>query len=616
MASLRNICIVAHVDHGKTTLIDHILRQSQSVGESISERVMDNNDLEKEKGITISAKNASFRIGDTKINIIDTPGHADFGGEVERALTCAEGAVLLVDALEGPLPQTRFVLEKALALGLKFIVCINKVDRKEIQGDLSQLDSVVNTVFDLFIELGATEEQCAFPVVYACAKDGWCTQEAAEIPGIIAGDTTGSLKPLYDLIMSEMPEPKKPDTDVARSLVFNLSWSDYVGTLAISKILSGRLQVGGQAYRFGDDGHVEKFTVRKLLCFDGLGQTEVDSVEYGDVCLIAGSDHVTIGDTIADQPDIQPLPRIHVEAPTLKAAFTINSSPNSGQDGTAIQSRKLLERLQKETRTNVALKLADETGTDESHIFGRGELQFAILIETMRREGLEFMVGKPIVLEKTGEDGQTLEPIEEAIAIVPEDHSGAVTELFQNRKGILALYENMANSRVKLTFDIPSRSLLGIRSRFLTLTKGEGLLSSKLKEYQPKKGDFRHRVNGSLISDRSGKATDYSLANLEDRGVLFIKPGTEVYEGMVIGEHNRVNDLNVNAVRGKKLTNVRSVNSDGLIILSGIRDLSLEEMLEWIDDDEWIEVTPKHLRIRKKVLACNERSIIRGPKKK
>lgn len=617
---LRNLCIIAHVDHGKTTLVDFMLRQAGQFAshEKVVDRVMDSGDLERERGITILAKNTSVAVKGVRLNIVDTPGHADFGGEVERILGTVDGAILLVDAAEGPLPQTRFVLSKALAHGHKIILCINKVDRPEVQGDHGRrINEVIDKTFDLFVELGATDKQCEFPIVYACARQGWCTTSFDEVPQLIDGSKAGSLEPLFDLILKELPAP---DVDIEapfRMQLSSLAWSDYVGQLSIGRIVSGKVAKNQMVACLGLDEDkrpkVTKFQVSKLFAYKGLQQIEVDSLEAGDIGVLAGCDTVMIGDTIAKDETVEPFPRIKVEAPTLKMQFCINTSPMSGREGEAIQSRKLRDRLLRECRSNVALVFEESPESPDAYfLLGRGELQFAILIETMRREGLEFMIGRPQVMFKENENGEKLEPMEKATLDLPEAYCGDVTELFQNRKGILSGYENQSTGRIRLTFNIPSRGLLGTRSKFLTLTKGEGLFSSELVGYEVFKGHMLHRKNGTLIADRSGKTTDYALSTLEERGVLFVKPGVEVYEGMVVGECNRENDMNVNPVRPKKLTNIRTTSSDGLIILAGTKNMSLEEHMEWIDDDEWIECTPESIRIRKKVLAGNLRSVIRG----
>ncbi len=620
---IRNLSIIAHVDHGKTTLVDGLLRQSGLFGEheKLTERVMDSNDLEKERGITIMAKNTSIMYQNAKLNIVDTPGHADFGGEVERILGSVDGSILLVDASEGPLPQTRFVLQKALQKGHKVILCINKVDRPEVQGEgVRRINEVVDETFDLFVELGGTEEQCEFPIIYACAREGWCTANLDEVPKLISGEKQGNLKDLFDCIMETFSGPDVDMDGPFKMQLSNLLWSDYVGQLSVGRVMSGSVKTKGTVYRIGyneakQEKIIKQFTVTKLFAFQGLRQVEVEELKAGEIGIVAGCDEVFIGDTFTGGPDIEPFPRLVVDAPTLKMCFSITTSPFSGRDGEAIQSRKLRERLERETRSNVALSFEESQSSDIFYLRGRGELQFGILIETMRREGLEFMVGRPIVLMKTDENGQKLEPIERATLDLPEDHVGEVTELMQERKGILSKYENKTQGRVRLQFDIPSRGLIGLRSRFLTLTRGTGLISSEILHYEPFKGQMLARKNGTLIADRSGKCTDYALSSLEERGVLFIRPGAEVYEGMVIGECSRENDMNVNPVKPKKLTNIRTTASDGLIILAGIREMSLERCIEWIDDDEWIECTPKNIRIRKKELLQSKRTVIRGVKK-
>ncbi|NRA45467.1 MAG: translational GTPase TypA [Oligoflexales bacterium] len=622
-SDIRNLCIIAHVDHGKTTLVDGLLGQSGlfEAHEQPMDRVMDSNDLERERGITILAKNTSINYQGTRLNIVDTPGHADFGGEVERILGTVDGAVLLVDAVEGPLPQTRFVLEKSLAKGHKIILCINKVDRGEVIEDHSRINDVVDSTFDLFVELGATEEQCEFPIIYACARDGWCTDSLNEVPKLISGEKKGTLQPLFDQIINHLAAPDVDQDGEFCMQLSNLSWSEYVGQLAIGRVVSGKVKKQQQVYRLGyseetQEQTINRFTATKLYKYDGLKQVEVDELSAGEIGILAGCSDVFIGDTIAGSESVTPFPRIAVDAPTLKMTFTINTGPFSGKDGEAIQSRKLKDRLLRECRANVALGFEEGESAEQFYLLGRGELQFAILIETMRREGLEFMVGRPVVmLKKDEESGQTIEPVETAVCDLPEDFSGDVTNMFQGRKGILAGFDQLGNGRVRLSFDIPTRGLIGIRSRYLTLTRGEGLFSSKLKGFEAYKGDMLVRKNGTLVADRTGKTTDYALAALEERGTLFVKPGTEVYEGMIIGECARENDMNVNPVKPKKLTNIRTTFSDGLIILQGTRDMSLEQCIEWIDDDEWIECTPSFVRLRKKELAANKRSVIRSIKK-
>jgi GTP-binding protein len=612
---IRNVCIIAHVDHGKTTLVDFLLKQAGTFKQHqvVQDRVMDSMDLERERGITILAKNTSVRVGDIKINIVDTPGHADFGGEVERIMGMVDGALLLVDAAEGPLPQTRFVLRKALAQGLKVILVINKVDRPD-----ARVEEVVNHAFDLFVELGASDEQADFPIVYACARQGWCTTDFDELPGLLDGSKKATLQPLFDQIVSVVPSPKISEEKDFQMLVSNLSYSDYVGRLGIGRVFAGSVKKGQRIIRRGVDaaGNAvnENFSATQIFTYEGLRQTEVDELVAGDIGVVAGSEKSEIGDTLVGSDAMSPLPRIIVEKPTLGMIFSVNTSPLSGKEGEAIQSRKLRDRLLREVRQNVALRMEDTAQSDQYRVLGRGELQFAILIEQMRREGFEFMVGKPTVLYKTDEKGDRLEPMERAVLDLPETAVGDVTQMFQGRKGLLTKYEGGSghgSGRVRLEFDIPTRGLLGMRSRYLTVTRGEGLFSSQLLDYGPHRGDIPHRTSGSLISDRSGDTVEYGLLGLEDRGILFLGPGVPVYEGMIIGEHSKDNDLNVNPCREKKLTNIRAASAEFLVTLSGIRKMSLEQSLEWIDEDEWIEVTPKSIRLRKKILPQNLRSVKR-----
>jgi GTP-binding protein len=615
---LRNVCIIAHVDHGKTTLVDFLLKQAGTFKQhqAVAERVMDSGDLERERGITILAKNTSVRVGEIKINIVDTPGHADFGGEVERIMGMVDGALLLVDAAEGPLPQTRFVLRKALSQGLKVILVINKVDRPD-----ARIDEVVNHAFDLFVELGASDEQANFPIVYACARQGWCTTERGDVEAMISGEKKGTLQPLFDEILRDIPPPKVEQGqsfEEFQLLISNLSYSEYVGRLAIGRVLKGKLKKNQRVIRRGVDAAGnsvnENFNISRLYTYEGLQQAEVDEISAGDIAVIAGSESTEIGDTIVGSDAMGPLPRIVVEKPTLGMIFSVNTSPLSGQEGEAIQSRKLRDRLIRECRTNVALRFEETPTNDQFRVLGRGELQFAILIEQMRREGFEFMVGKPTVLYTTGENGERLEPMERAVLDLPESAVGDVTQMFQSRKGILTKYEGGSGNgtgRVRLEFDIPTRGLLGMRSRYLTATRGEGLFSTQLLDYGPHKGDIPHRTSGALISDRAGDTVEYGLLGLEDRGVLFLGPGVPVYEGMIIGEHNKDNDLNVNPCREKKLTNIRAASAEFLVTLSGIKKMSLEQCIDWIDEDEWIEVTPESIRLRKKVLQQNMRSVKR-----
>ena len=620
--NIRNISIIAHVDHGKTTLVDFLLRQAGTFAQhqALQDRVMDSGDLERERGITILAKNTAVQVGDTKINIVDTPGHADFGGEVERIMNMVDGALLLVDAAEGALPQTRFVLQKALSQNLKIIVVINKVDRPEVRGT-NRIQEVINQVFDLFIELGANEEQIDFPIVYACSREGWCTTDEDLVPKLLNKEVKGDLKPIFDLVLEVVPAPKTDDAGGFQMLVSNITYSDYIGSMAIGRIRSGKVMKNSKIIRRGENDNreetAENFTATNLFTFQGLKQVEVNEIVAGDIGIVAGTEGFKIGDTIAGNDNVPRLPRISVEKPTLAMIFSVNTSPFCGREGEAVQSRKLRERLYKEVRGNVALQFQDTDVPDQFRILARGELQLAILIEQMRREGLEFMVAKPVVLQQKGANNETLEPIETVVMDVPEEVMGDVSQLFQRRKGILTSYEpfpgqvESAKKRLRLEFDIPTRGLLGTRSKFLTVTKGEGLMSSYLKGYEVVRGDFLHRINGSLISDREGKMVEYAMLGLEDRGIFFYPPGTAVYEGMVVGEHTRDNDLNVNVCREKKLTNIRAASAELLVTLSGIRKMTLETCIEWIEEDEWIEITPENIRVRKKVLSGNKRSTVR-----
>ena len=614
--SLRNICIIAHVDHGKTTLVDFLLKQAGTfqAHEATAERMMDSDSQERERGITISAKNASFLIGNVKVNVVDTPGHADFGGEVERIMDMVDGAILLVDAVEGPLPQTRFVLQKAIDKGLKICLCINKVDRPEAVGS-TMVAECVDKAFDLFVELGASDEQCDFPIIYACARQGWCTADIDAIPTFLSGGGERTLRPLFDEILRIPPPGFNVDGDM-QLLVSNIAYSDYLGNLALGRIKSGRVRKGQDLVRHGvlENGTpvAQKFQVSRLLSYEGMKQVEVEEILAGDIGLIAGSEMLEIGDTLSGLEG-KALPRISVEEPTMRMIFSINTTPNSGREGKAIQSRELRERLQNEIRSNVALRLEDTDVPDQFYMLGRGELQFGILIEKMRREGLEFMVGRPNVLIKV-EDGVKMEPVERMILDLPESAAGDVTKMYQQRKGVLISYEtssaaNTEEPRVRLVFEIPTRGMLGTNSMYKTATRGSGLISSESIGYKPHAGTIFHRQTGSLIADRIGKTTEYALAAVQERGVLFIGEGVEVYEGMIIGECAKDNDLNVNPVKPKKLTNMRTTGSDGITNLYGIKKMSLEKCIEWIDDDEWIEVSPKSVRLRKKVLAANFRSV-------
>ncbi len=619
-SKLRNICIIAHVDHGKTTLVDFLLKQAGTfqAHETTADRMMDSDSQERERGITISAKNASFLLGDVKVNVVDTPGHADFGGEVERIMDMVDGAILLVDAVEGPLPQTRFVLQKAIAKNLKIVLCINKVDRPEAVGS-TMVAECVDKAFDLFVELGASDEQCDFPIIYACARKGWCTADVNAIPTLLEGGGERTLKPLFDTILG-IPAPEMDTTAEVQMLVSNIAYSDYLGNLALGRIVTGKVRKGQELLRHGVSGDkpsVQKFQVARLLSYEGMKQVEVDELSAGDIGLIAGCEVLEIGDTLSGLNG-KALKRISVEEPTMRMIFSINTTPNSGREGKAIQSRELRQRLLNEIRSNVALRLEDTEQADQYYLLGRGELQFGILIEKMRREGHEFMVGRPNVLIKT-EGGVKMEPFEKMTLDLPESCSGEVTKMYQQRKGTLTSYETTAvvgseEQRVRLTFEIPTRGILGTNSMFKTATRGSGLISSESIGYKPHVGTIFHRQTGCLIADRTGSTTEYALASVQERGMLFIGEGVEVYEGMIIGECAKDNDLNVNPVKPKKLTNMRTTGSDGITNLYGIKQMSLEKCIEWIDDDEWIEVTPLSVRLRKKILASNLRSVRKADK--
>ena len=592
---IRNIAIIAHVDHGKTTLVDAMLKQSGLFrdNEATVERMMDSMDLERERGITIMAKNASVHYGGVKINIVDTPGHSDFGGEVERVLKMVDGDMLLVDASEGPLPQTRYVLSKALALELPAIVVINKIDRQDARSE-----EVVSEVFDLFIDLDATEEQNDFPVIYTVARAGIAKRELA--------DESSDLRPLFDEILRTTPAPGAPVDGVLQMLVANLDYNDYVGRLAIGRIFSGAVAVGDQISICKLDGRIEKTKVTKLYAFEGMQRVAIERADAGEIVALAGIEDIYIGETVSSADDPQPLPRITVDEPTISMMFSVNTSPFSGRDGTYVTSRKLRERLDKEALANVAIRIEETESRDTFKVSGRGELQLAIIIEMMRREGYELQVSKPQVITRE-ENGRTLEPIELAVIDCPDTFIGVVTEALGRRKGRMTKMVNHGTGRVRLEFEIPSRGLIGFRSEFLTDTKGTGLLNTIFLRWDEWQGTISQRISGALVADRLGPATTYALYNLQERGELFVRPGTQVYEGMVIGENARDVDLDVNVVKEKKLTNMRASSADEAMRLVPFRELSLEQALEFIREDEFVEVTPSSIRMRKKILASNQR---------
>jgi GTP-binding protein len=593
--ALRNIAIIAHVDHGKTTLVDHLFRQSGLFRENqtVADRVMDNLDLERERGITIAAKNCSISWHDVKVNILDTPGHADFGGEVERALMMVDGAILLVDASEGPLPQTRFVLKKALEGGKRIIVVINKIDRKD-----ARPTEVLNEIYDLFIDLDATEEQIEFPVLYANAREGIAKYELND-PGI-------DLRPLYETIIDEIPAPQYDPDEPFQMLVADLDYSDYLGRLAVGKVFNGAVHHNDTLVRLSGGGNVIPLRVTRLQVYDGVRTADVELAQPGDIIILAGIDDVNIGDTICTKDAPKALRRIPVDEPTISMVFTINTSPLSGREGKTVQAGKIRERLHKETLRNVALKVEDSPDGDSFIVKGRGEFQMAILIETMRREGFELAVGRPRVIYKE-RNGVLLEPIEHLFIDCDENFTGIVTEKLSKRKGRMINLVNHGTGRVRIEFSIPSRGLIGYRNEFLTDTKGTGIMNSYLQGYEEYRGDFPTRLTGSLVSDRQGDAVSYALYNLEPRGVLFVNPGDPVYEGMVVGEHNRYQDLQVNPTKMKKLTNMRAAGKDEGIILTPVASLTLERAIEFIKDDELVEITPKSIRLRKTVLSTSQR---------
>ena len=593
--AIRNIAIIAHVDHGKTTLVDAMLNQSGifRANEHHAERVMDSNDLERERGITILAKNTAVFYHDVKINIVDTPGHSDFGGEVERALKMVDGVMLLVDASEGPLPQTRYVLSKALEAGLPPILVINKIDRSD-----ARAQEVLNEVYDLFIDLDAKEEQLEFPVLYTNGKLGTATTDL---------DTPGTnLRPLFDAILKTIPEPAGTADAVLQILVANLDYSDYLGRLAISRVFNGTLRNGEEVGIAKENGTLEKVKITKLYSFRGLKRTDIEQTEFGDIVAIAGVTGIQIGDTITSLENPAPLPRIAIDEPTIAMQFTVNTSPFAGREGQFVTSRNLRDRLDKELLTNVSLR-AEETGSpDTFKVLGRGELQLAILIEMMRREGYELMVGKPEIVTRRI-DEKLMEPVERLTIDIPEEFIGVVIEKLGARKGQMVKMSNHGYGRVRLEFQVASRGLIGLRSEMLTDTRGTIVMNSLFDGYTEWMGDIPHRPTGALVADRPGTTTAYALWGLQERGELFAGPGVEVYEGMIIGEHSRDNDLDVNVVREKKLTNMRASTADDAIRLVPYRQLNLEQAIEFIAEDEYVEVTPKNLRLRKKILQENRR---------
>lgn len=595
--NIRNIAIVAHVDHGKTTLVDGMLKQAGTFrsNEKIQERIMDSMDLERERGITIMAKNTSVMYGDVKINIVDTPGHADFGGEVERTLKMVDGILLLVDASEGPLPQTRFVLKKALELKLPSIVVINKIDRPD-----ARIQEVINEIYDLYIDLDATEEQLEFPIVYTNAKKGIAT--------INPNDDGKYLKPLFDLIINTIPPPKADPSRTLQILVTNIDYNDYVGRLAIGRIFSGTLNHGDAIAIVDSSGNIIKTKASALYTFNGLQREEIRVAQAGDIIALAGVEGVNIGDTITEVDNPKPLPRIKVDEPTISMVFSVNNSPFAGREGRFVTSRNLRERLEKELLYNVAIRIEFDQ-TDSFKVMGRGELQLAILIEMMRREGYELSVSMPEIITKTIND-KLYEPFEILVIDIPEDFIGIVTQQIGTRKGKMTKMQNNGHGRVRLEYRIPSRGLIGFRSQFLTDTKGTGLLNHLFDGYEPWQGPLTKRQTGALVADRSGKTNTYALFHLQPRGTLFVSENTNVYEGMIVGENSRPNDLDVNVTKEKKLTNIRAASADDIMQLIPPKIMNLEHAIEFIKEDELVEVTPQSIRLRKKILEAQKRKKI------
>jgi GTP-binding protein len=591
----RNVAIIAHVDHGKTTLVDGLLRQSGvfRANEKVADRVMDNIDLERERGITILAKNTAVRYHNYLINIVDTPGHADFGGEVERTLSMVDGVLLLVDASEGPLPQTRFVLRKALERRLPPIVVINKIDRHD-----ARTQAVLNEVYDLFIDLDASEDLLEFPVLYTNARAGTASDVI---------DTQGSdLQPLFEAIVHHVPPPRGDSAAPLQILVANLDSSDYLGRIAIGRVFNGRVRIGDHVAVCKLEGHVQETKVTKLFAFDGLKRVDINEAAAGDIICLAGIDDITIGETIADPEQRIAIPPVAIDEPTVSMVFGVNTSPMAGRDGQYVTSRNIRDRLAKELLGNVSIRVEDTDSPEQMKVVGRGELQLSILIEMMRREGFELQVSRPeIITRETG--GKTMEPVEELIIDVPEEFQGVVIAQVGSRKGTMMRMVNHGSGRVRLEFGMPTRGLIGFRSQFLTDTKGTGIMNHLFAGWEPWHGPIAARATGVLVADRTGVATAYAIYNLQERGEIFIGPGTQVYEGMVIGENARSNDLDVNVTKEKKQTNMRASTADEAIRLIPPRVLGLEQAIEFIEDDELVEVTPGQIRLRKKILAANMR---------
>ncbi|GAA7729759.1 translational GTPase TypA [Helicobacter pylori] len=594
MKNIRNIAVIAHVDHGKTTLVDGLLSQSGTFSEreKVDERVMDSNDLERERGITILSKNTAIYYKDTKINIIDTPGHADFGGEVERVLKMVDGVLLLVDAQEGVMPQTKFVVKKALSFGICPIVVVNKIDKPA-----AEPDRVVDEVFDLFVAMGASDKQLDFPVVYAAARDGYAMKSL--------DDEKKNLEPLFETILEHVPSPSGSVDEPLQMQIFTLDYDNYVGKIGIARVFNGSVKKNESVLLMKSDGSKENGRITKLIGFLGLARTEIENAYAGDIVAIAGFNAMDVGDSIVDPANPMPLDPMHLEEPTMSVYFAVNDSPLAGLEGKHVTANKLKDRLLKEMQTNIAMK-CEEMGEGKFKVSGRGELQITILAENLRREGFEFSISRPEVIIKE-ENGVKCEPFEHLVVDTPQDFSGAIIERLGKRKAEMKAMNPMSDGYTRLEFEIPARGLIGYRSEFLTDTKGEGVMNHSFLEFRPFSGSVESRKNGALISMENGEATAFSLFNIQERGTLFINPQTKVYVGMVIGEHSRDNDLDVNPIKSKHLTNMRASGSDDAIKLTPPRTMVLERALEWIEEDEILEVTPLNLRIRKKILDPNMR---------
>ncbi|WP_187837094.1 translational GTPase TypA [Helicobacter pylori] len=594
MKNIRNIAVIAHVDHGKTTLVDGLLSQSGTFGEreKVDERVMDSNDLERERGITILSKNTAIYYKNTKINIIDTPGHADFGGEVERVLKMVDGVLLLVDAQEGVMPQTKFVVKKALSFGICPIVVVNKIDKPA-----AEPDRVVDEVFDLFVAMGASDKQLDFPVVYAAARDGYAMKSL--------DDEKKNLEPLFETILEHVPSPSGSVDEPLQMQIFTLDYDNYVGKIGIARVFNGSVKKNESVLLMKSDGSKENGRITKLIGFLGLARTEIENAYAGDIVAIAGFNAMDVGDSVVDPANPMPLDPMHLEEPTMSVYFAVNDSPLAGLEGKHVTANKLKDRLLKEMQTNIAMK-CEEMGEGKFKVSGRGELQITILAENLRREGFEFSISRPEVIIKE-ENSVKCEPFEHLVIDTPQDFSGAIIERLGKRKAEMKAMNPMSDGYTRLEFEIPARGLIGYRSEFLTDTKGEGVMNHSFLEFRPFSGSVESRKNGALISMENGEATAFSLFNIQERGTLFINPQTKVYVGMVIGEHSRDNDLDVNPIKSKHLTNMRASGSDDAIKLTPPRTMVLERALEWIEEDEILEVTPLNLRIRKKILDPNMR---------